>query len=472
MPTLSNEKKRVCIGIPCFQGVTYEVLDDYFRFAYHLGRRNTEYDFYIAIKGKSEQFRARNAIVSAAIATYCDYLLMLDDDQVIDLGKHLGPDDSYDFLHKLIRHLEDDPKKGIVGALYFQRGATCDPVIMFRNPPGYTFYQMNDISRRLQKVDVTGGGAMCINMKVFDKIDSPWFQPELDQGTDIQICEKVTDAGWEVWCDTSLELGHIMTDREIVSSKNAHDIRKKASEWMNREDIKHAPGFKSDPYIEEYGRDIIEYTGKTDEQLHAMRNEYDELFFPSFDIDNLDEYYTGLGMHQLARNYCFHKIDRVHNYSKFILSQFNPSISAYGLDFGCGSAPIGFELAIRGHTVDFVDVPGGESEKFVKWRTKKYELDRCGFSLGENYAWILLMDSIEHLHPDKAEDVLVDLLGRLKSGGSIITNYWITYDYQNPEHIFLKHNKVRGILEREGLFSMPILVGNGKVEDTRWVKTK
>lgn len=477
MPTSSKDKtkKRICIGIPCFQGVTYEVLDDYMRFAYHLGRRCTEYDFYLAIKPKSAQHRARNAIVEAAVATFCDYLLMLDDDQIIDIEKHLGPNDSYDFLMKLVKHLEDDPKKGIVGALYFQRGATCDPVIMYRNPPGYTFYQMQDISRRLQKVDVTGGGAMCINMKVFDKIESPWFMDEMavSSGTDIQICDKVAKAGWEIWCDTSIELGHIMTDREIVSSKNAQDVRMKASEWMNREDIRNAPGFKSDPYINEYDRDIKEYTGKTEEELVEMREEYDNTFFPRFDINDLKGYYASLGLYQLARNWGYHKIDRVDNYGRFILSLFNPAISAKGLDFGCGSAPIGFELAIKGHSMSFVDIPDSEAIKFVKWRCDKYEInDRCGFKLGEDYDFILMMDVIEHLHPDTAEDTLVDIISRLKPGGSIVTSYWITYDYRNAEHIFMKHDKVKELFKHEGMFSMPILVDGGKVEDTRWVKEK
>ena len=110
MSKQSVERERVCIGIPCFQGVTYEVLDDYMRFAYYLGRRNPQYDFFLAIKGKSEQFRARNAIVESAIATGCDYLFMLDDDHVIDIDKTLGPNDRYDALNKLITHLKEDPK--------------------------------------------------------------------------------------------------------------------------------------------------------------------------------------------------------------------------------------------------------------------------------------------------------------------------------------------------------------------------
>src|SRR3989304_5235782 len=125
-----SKKKSICIGIPCYRDVPFEVLEDYMRFAFYLGRRYTEYDFFLAIKGKSEQFRARNAIVQAALVYDSDYILMLDDDHVIDINKTLGPDTSYEFLKVLIGHLEADSKKGIIGALYYQRGGKCEPVIM------------------------------------------------------------------------------------------------------------------------------------------------------------------------------------------------------------------------------------------------------------------------------------------------------------------------------------------------------
>ena len=42
-------KKRITIGIPCYRDVPGETLEDYMRFAYYLGRRYTEYDFYLVV---------------------------------------------------------------------------------------------------------------------------------------------------------------------------------------------------------------------------------------------------------------------------------------------------------------------------------------------------------------------------------------------------------------------------------------
>jgi hypothetical protein len=213
-------RKTICIGIPCFHGVDYQVLEDYMRLAFHLGRRHIDYNFQLAIKGKSEQFRARNAIVKAALQNSADFILMLDDDHLIDIGKSNNPSTAYDMPIKLAKLLEKSPDIGIVGALYYQRGGDCFPVIMEENKDGEPHFLHNcEISGRLQKVDVTGGGCMMIRKEVFDRIDEPWFSPEYEYGTDIQICKAARAKGFQVWCDTSIEIGHLRLEKEVITSK-------------------------------------------------------------------------------------------------------------------------------------------------------------------------------------------------------------------------------------------------------------
>lgn len=313
---------------------------------------------------------------------------------------------------------------------------------------------------------------MMIRMEIFDKIDSPWFMDEMavSAGTDIQICEKVSKAGWEVWCDTSLEIGHIMTEREVITSKNAHKVRQEASAWMNREDIRKAPRFKTKSFIDTYVQDALEYTGKTEEELIELREEYSSKAFERFDIDNLKKYYASLGNHQIARNVCYHMIDRMRDEAFFLISMFNPNVISKGLDFGCGTAPIGFELASRGNHVDFVDVPGGASEKFIRWRCEKHGVKTYSFELGNDYDWVMFLDSIEHLHPDEAQATLKDILSRLKPGGSVVTNYFSNNDFENLEHIYMKHHEVRDLFISQGLTMVPIVKSNAVIKDVRWVK--
>lgn len=220
-------RKTICIGIVAFNGLDDQVSEDYMRLMYHLGRRCPEYDFQLAIKGKSEQFRARNSIVKAAIQFGADYIWMLDDDHIIGLERSQGPSDDYSLPLKLVKHLEENPNIGVVGALYYQRGGDCWPVIM-QEKDGLPYFLLNsEVAGRMQKVDVTGGGCMMIRTAVFDKIKEPWFAPEHEFGTDIQLCRGVRAAGLEVWCDTSLEIGHLQKEKHIVSSQSVKQAWRK-----------------------------------------------------------------------------------------------------------------------------------------------------------------------------------------------------------------------------------------------------
>jgi hypothetical protein len=445
------DKKVITIGIPCYQNVSYETLEDYMRFMFHLGRRCPEYDFTLAIKGKSEQFRARNAIVEAAISYDSDYLLMLDDDHVIDIQKKLGPNDSYDFLKKLIQHMENDENKGIVGALYYQRGGNCYPVIMEQKGKSYFFKTHQEIANGLQQVDVTGGGCMLIRKEVFDKIESPWFSPEFEYGTDVQICQKVRDAGFSVWCDTSIEIGHVKIDREIISSKTLKRNLEKHDEYLKREDVKEAPKIRK-AHNEHYKNDVLEYTRLPDSKLREMALEYQEQNEGEFNLNEIKEYYKSLGLYQIARNYFFHTHHVTAENDRLLLGMFsNNGVKSYGLDYGCGTAPVGFELALRGNKVDFVDIPDSEADKFIRWRCEKHGIE-SNFSMGEEYDWIMLLDVIEHIPTDEVEKFLIDLIGRLKGNGSIVTNFMHNHDVYNYEHINMDKEQVKKILIDNGVY--------------------
>jgi GT2 family glycosyltransferase len=445
--------KLITIGIPCYQNVSYETLEDYMRFMFHLGRRCPEYDFRLAIKGKSEQFRARNAIVEAALSHDSDYLLMLDDDHVIDIQKSLGPNESYDFLKKLIDQMEKDETIGIMGALYYQRGGNCYPVIMEKKGMSYFFKTHKEITGAPQKVDVTGGGCMLIRKEVFDKIDSPWFAPEFEYGTDVQICQKVTNAGFSVWCDTSIELGHVKIDREIISSKTLKRNLERHNEYLSRDDVKEAPKIRK-PHNEHYKEDILEYTRFPDSKLREMALEYQEQNEGKFNLKEIKEYYKNLGLYQIARNYFFHTHHVTAENDRLLLGMFsNNGVKSYGLDYGCGTAPIGFEMALRGNRVDFVDIEGSEADKFIRWRCDKHNVD-AGFKVEGPYDWIMLLDVLEHIPKDEAEQFLIDRIGNLKDNGSIVTNFMLNYDDYNYEHINMDKDEFKRILIENGVYPM------------------
>lgn len=203
-------KPKIMIGVPGFQGIQPEAQEDFMRMIFRLGRDMPEYDFIVKIIFKSEQFRARNRLVDAALAADAQYLLMLDDDMLVP----------HDLIQRLLAHNKD-----VVGALYWQRGGSFHPVVMKRIETAHggfhcQFYAANDpiiTQPGLHPVDIIGGGCMFFKMDVFRKILPPYFWWEHDQGTDIAICTRLGEAGVPIYIDTTIELGHIRSERDIIT---------------------------------------------------------------------------------------------------------------------------------------------------------------------------------------------------------------------------------------------------------------
>ena len=94
-----------------------------------------------------------------------------------------------------------------------------------RSIPSYSTIKMSDESgnlidykwetppTELFKVFALGTGFMLIKMSVFDKIPKPYFNFDLLNnelvGEDVLFCKKANEAGFEVWCDPTIKLGHI-----------------------------------------------------------------------------------------------------------------------------------------------------------------------------------------------------------------------------------------------------------------------
>lgn len=449
--------KKVCIGIPSYSTFPADTEEDYMRLMYHLGRRCQQYDFLLAIKRKSEQFRARNAIVEAALQTGCDYLWMLDDDHVIDWQGSPSATVAYDLPVQLIGHLEADARAGICGALYWQRGSQCLPVVMkMGTDGGYYWLRDDQLTNSLQEVAVTGGGCMMIKASIFDRIKSPWFSPEYDLGTDIQICQKAREAGFSVWCDTSRDIGHVTNDPQIITRANRDAVmmdnaRKYAGangegvdqKWANRS------------ALNLYRADAEEYLGKTFKEMLRMAEDYDQSSFAELhSAGRTDDYYRGHGDKQLARQVWFHHSPFMQDQFRMFLSMLNFAVPARGVDFGCGSAPIGFEAVMRGHSIDFIDIDGAGGYEFLKWRAKKRGVEsRCGWSLGDGpYDYAMFFDSIEHLEDWRG--VLSKVIHALKPDGALITNYFLNGDFKNPEHISMDHNQVKRFLNGSGVYPL------------------
>lgn len=442
---------NIVIGIPCYDHVSPETLEDYTRFCFYLGR-NTDHDYFMAIKSKSEQFRARNSIVDAAIQIDADYLLFLDDDHVINWENSFESSSRYGFVEKLVRHLEDDSQRAIVGCLYYHRGGECRPVLMKQGDDGGYYYMRDDeITGSLQEVAVQGGGCMLIDMNLFSRIPSPWFEPETGLGTDLQICQKAKEAGRTVWCDTSIVLGHVKNAREVVTPKNRHRIISESGQ-IGKEQQGMDQTYAAQTAYNEFALDVMEYLQADHNTIQEMADSYYGLNVHRFnDFDNPEDYYKSLGNEQLARQVWFHSLPEMIDQMQVIHNFINCDQSFYGLDYGCGSSPVGFEFALKGHKMDFVDLDGAPAYEFLKWRANYRGIaDRCGWKLNGPYDYALFLDSIEHFKDWK--NILTSVVGCLKDDGVIITNYFFNNDTENIEHISMDQDEVKRHLISLGVY--------------------
>ena len=142
----------------------------------------------------------RNYIAVQALNSKSDYLLMVDDDMVFPPI----------LLDKLISN-----KKDICGVAYHPR---CEMDRM--KAIDETHYINIDKSNDPKYKDVfechaTGTGIILIKTNIFYKIKRPWFQFEYyptgqcKLGEDWYFAREAKKAGFKIWTDPTIEVGHI-----------------------------------------------------------------------------------------------------------------------------------------------------------------------------------------------------------------------------------------------------------------------
>ena len=163
----------------------------------------------------------RNSLVKQALESGCSHIIMMDTDQ------------SYppDALTKMLSH-----NKKIVGAVVHRRYPPFD-AILYRGTVGSYFHVPDDecYSGDLIEVDATGCGCIMYDMEVFVKVKPPWFETiKLEGGRtvgeDIDFCSKLKDVGYEIFVDTSIEIGHF-TIMEVNRSTYSIYKNMKQFEW-------------------------------------------------------------------------------------------------------------------------------------------------------------------------------------------------------------------------------------------------
>ncbi len=181
-----ERKIKIAMGIPCNRLTKPKTAFSLSRLIAH---SKHDYHFIVSTRGFNTS-ENRNYIATQAVNNGCSHLFFVDDDMVF-------PPDTLD---KLLARDKD-----IVGGVYKTKYEIQDDVCEY----------FDDRRGEFMKVKALGTGCLLIKTDVFIKLPQPWFKYEWNDNGSIKrshdwiFCEDAINAGYEVWADPTIEMGHI-----------------------------------------------------------------------------------------------------------------------------------------------------------------------------------------------------------------------------------------------------------------------
>jgi len=197
---------KVTIACPSNRGINPKTFQCLMELVAHGG-----YDFHIIVPSEGYTIAEnRNYIAVQALNNKSDYLLMVDDDMTFPP----------DLLDTLIKNDKD-----ICGVAYHSRGSTDkvkivpDDIMSIAEVDKGKYINLETETDSKYK-DVfecyaTGTGIILIKCDIFKHIPTPWFEftfyenGKCKEGEDWNFCFKAKDAGYKIYCDPKIKIGHI-----------------------------------------------------------------------------------------------------------------------------------------------------------------------------------------------------------------------------------------------------------------------
>lgn len=159
--------------------------------------RHSDVEIDMFLRSGSILHYSRESLVKYAKEADCTHILFIDSDMFFDA----------DALTRLLARDKD-----IIGVHYNMKKLPLVTTVGVE-PPVWE----KAIADGVDILECTGvaTGFMLIKAEVFDKIDHPWFfwksddKGEVVMGEDHWFCHKATEAGFKIWADLSIKVGHI-----------------------------------------------------------------------------------------------------------------------------------------------------------------------------------------------------------------------------------------------------------------------
>ena len=160
--------------------------------------KNIKVDWRVLMAEGSILHVTRERLVKRAIDLGCSHVLFVDSDMEFEP----------DALDKLLKRDKD-----IIGVLYNTRGEPKNLTVKIHDENGKDIKEIDDTG--LMKCAAVATGFMLIKTDVFKKLTHPWFfwesteDGDVKTGEDMWMCNKARKAGFEIYCDCTIKIGHI-----------------------------------------------------------------------------------------------------------------------------------------------------------------------------------------------------------------------------------------------------------------------
>ena len=181
------------VGLPIHRSIELKVFESFL----NLTNRKSKTKLKFCMISSALIYEARQYIADEFLKSDCEFLMFIDSDMTFYSKS----------IDILLKH-----NKEFVTAKAFKRAKPYQPCF-------YIKLKYVDNQPKLQVplnydaglLPIEGAGLACalIKRSAFEKIEKPYFFPYPNLGEDLTFCLKLQEAGVEMFCDTTLQFGHL-----------------------------------------------------------------------------------------------------------------------------------------------------------------------------------------------------------------------------------------------------------------------
>lgn len=192
--------KRILIAVPCMDQVPAPFMQSISMI------RKGDNECAIACQMGSLVYTSRNELGAKAIKDEYDYVMWFDSDMVFH----------QDTMLKMLKVMDDNDIDFLSG-LYFRRQPPFTPVIFDRlelleDGSGVDHHNCESVPEGLTEVAGCGFGCVLVKTDVLFDVQAKYggmFTPFASMGEDLAFCWRARSLGYKIYCDPSIECGHV-----------------------------------------------------------------------------------------------------------------------------------------------------------------------------------------------------------------------------------------------------------------------